>query len=250
MEYSERELDIPVLRLLRDNIGGLTTTQLIEMLERQLQPTDHDADIITNRSDTYFSQKVRNLISHRESRTSLVSRELVTYDPARHLHKITSKGLDHLEEFEPIIEGLKLEGHNPTNVKLAIKRNYEDIILEAYITEGLQSSKTVKHRQRSRKLRDEKVKELKQTLNGRVACIACGFDFSETYDGHGQDYIEIHHLEPVHLMDVNGNTQKLLEALRKVVPLCSNCHRMVHKKRDKPLTIEKLKKIIEENRSD
>ena len=60
-QVSEAELIIPALRHLMNHPEGLSTTQLIKLLEEELKPTGHDAAVITNRNDTYFSQKVRNL---------------------------------------------------------------------------------------------------------------------------------------------------------------------------------------------
>lgn len=81
MVYSEAEIRIEALReLARAPNGQLTTTQLIEKLENRLNPTGKDAEIADGRGDTYFSQKVRNLVSHRNQGTGLVARELASYD--------------------------------------------------------------------------------------------------------------------------------------------------------------------------
>ena len=45
-------------------------------------------------------------------------------------------------------------------------------------------------------------------------------------------------------MDIAGNKQKLGEAIKKVVPLCSNCHRMIHRNINKMLSIEELKALL------
>ena len=60
----------------------LTTTELIDILTRLMKPTGKDAKIATGRNDTYFSQKVRNLVSHRNSASGLSARGLASYDPA------------------------------------------------------------------------------------------------------------------------------------------------------------------------
>jgi len=92
--YSERELIVPTLAFLKQQPDGLTTTQLIELLSDALRPTGRDAQIIAGRRDTFFSQKVRNLLgSHR----TLSELGFATYDPARHLHAITPAGLRRLD---------------------------------------------------------------------------------------------------------------------------------------------------------
>jgi hypothetical protein len=91
--YSERELILPTLAFLEQEPRGLTTTQLIELLADALRPSGHDAQIISGRRDTYFSQKVRNLLgSHR----TLSEAGLADYDAAAHRHTITAAGVAYL----------------------------------------------------------------------------------------------------------------------------------------------------------
>ena len=78
--------------------GTLTTTQLIDLLTDRMAPTGQDADILNGRGDTYFSQKVRNLVSHRSSGTGLERRGLASYDPDTESWKITDAGYEHLGE--------------------------------------------------------------------------------------------------------------------------------------------------------
>lgn len=63
--YTERELIMPALLAISNKVDGLTTSELIKTLIDSLSPQGHDAEIISGRNDTYFSQKVRNLISHK-----------------------------------------------------------------------------------------------------------------------------------------------------------------------------------------
>jgi len=59
----------------------------------------------------------------------------------------------------------------------------------------------------------------------------------------GREFIEIHHLKPIFIYGGKGE-QSLQEALKNVVPVCSNCHRMIHRKRSNVLAIEKLREMI------
>lgn len=89
--------------------------------------------------------------------------------------------------------------------------------------------------------RDSKLKRLKlkaSKLSGSLACEACAFDFEEAYGELGDGYIEVHHLKPVHLMKQGERTK-----LKDLALLCSNCHRMAHRKRV-PLTVVDLKKAM------
>lgn len=77
-------------------------------------------------------------------------------------------------------------------------------------------------RERDPKLRRQKIQQIKQR-GGAVACSVCSFDFSATYGDRGRDFIEVHHVLPLH---VSGETTTRLDDLAL---LCSNCHRMIHR---------------------
>ena len=64
--YKEKDLILPALCCIEAR-GSASTSDLIQDLTALLRPEGHDAQIIANRNDTYFSQKVRNLVSHRAS---------------------------------------------------------------------------------------------------------------------------------------------------------------------------------------
>lgn len=77
---TEGEIMIEALRFLRTQPNGsANVSDLIENLTRIMSPTGKDAEIIEGRSDTYFSQKVRNLVSHRNAANGIVTLGLVTY---------------------------------------------------------------------------------------------------------------------------------------------------------------------------
>jgi hypothetical protein len=71
VRVSEGHLIIPALIFAVRRGGYVSTAQLINDLEAEFAPEGQDAEILDGRNDTYFSQKVRNLISHRESKTSM-----------------------------------------------------------------------------------------------------------------------------------------------------------------------------------
>ena len=61
--YSENEIADVVLDIIRD-YPGIHTSGLIEEARRRMQPTGEDLEILDNRNDDKFSQKVRNIKSH------------------------------------------------------------------------------------------------------------------------------------------------------------------------------------------
>lgn len=240
MVYTESDLVIPALRLLRKNPKGLHTSELIEKLEEELRPTGHDTEMLAGRSDTVFSQKVRNLKSH----DTLVRRELATFEPSENMrggiHQITEKGLDYLREVEPIEQSLEDQGFDVEGMEEEYKKDLTEIVIE----EGRLTVRSTTQRRRSQRLRDEAIRKFKREHGGRLICEVCEFDFREVYGELGEDYIVVHHKEFIHAMEVEGEEATLEEALQKVAPLCSNCHAMVHRRRGELLSIDELKRIV------
>lgn len=90
---SERDVLGPALDFLNDAPDGfMTTSDLIAALEQQFQPEGEDAEILKDRSDTRFSQIIRNIVSHRKSATNLIGAGYATYDRTRRGLRITEKG--------------------------------------------------------------------------------------------------------------------------------------------------------------
>lgn len=78
---SETELTIPCLSVLASVKGGwCSTSELIEILDRDFDPRGKDDKTIANRNDSYFSQKVRNMICHRHGTTSYIARGYALYE--------------------------------------------------------------------------------------------------------------------------------------------------------------------------
>ena len=65
MIYTENELIAPALYLI-SKYPGITMAEIIKKMECAMNPTGNDAEILSGRNDTHFSQKVRNLKSHRD----------------------------------------------------------------------------------------------------------------------------------------------------------------------------------------
>ena len=90
---SERELTVPTLRLLEEGEERwVTTSKLIGQLSNLFQPSGTDAEILAGRSDSYFSQKVRNMISHRDQETSFIKQGLASYSHIEQGLQITQRG--------------------------------------------------------------------------------------------------------------------------------------------------------------
>ncbi len=73
------------------------------------------------------------------------------------------------------------------------------------------------------------------------SCAICGMNFYDTYGEIGKNYIEVHHTTPVSMMGEGYQ----LDIDRDMVPLCSNCHSMVHRRKP-PFTIDGIKASIKQ----
>ncbi len=85
-------------------------------------------------------------------------------------------------------------------------------------------------------VRDKKAQVLRE--KGKLKCEACGFDFREMYGDLGKDYCEVHHKKPLSKLERETKTR-----LTDLAVLCSNCHRMIHRKKSL-LSISALKKSL------
>lgn len=87
--------------------------------------------------------------------------------------------------------------------------------------------------------RDPKNRQKAIEIHG-IKCCVCGFDFGKVYGNRGAGYIEIHHVNP--LSEIRGEV--IVNPKTDLVPVCSNCHRMIHRARQNMLSVEELKKMI------
>ena len=72
------------------------------------------------------------------------------------------------------------------------------------------------------------------------ACQICGFDFARKYGAIGSEYIHVHHLRPVATLGKHGGA--VIDPVTDMLPVCPNCHAMLHSRKPEPLTPEELKK--------
>lgn len=57
-------------------------------------------------------------------------------------------------------------------------------------------------------------------------CKICQFDFREVYGAIGKQYIEVHHITPVSMLGPGY----VIDIDKDLIPVCANCHAMLHKK--------------------
>ncbi|WP_419174798.1 HNH endonuclease [Desulfosediminicola sp.] len=70
-------------------------------------------------------------------------------------------------------------------------------------------------------------------------CCVCGFNFEEKYGEIGRNYIHVHHVVPI--AEVRKKYE--LNPTADLVPVCPNCHAMLHSVKP-ALKIDELKELI------
>jgi predicted HNH restriction endonuclease len=245
---AEGELILPSLLLLSNSKSGrLSTSLMIERLRDILRPTGEDKTILLGRQDDKFSQKVRNLVSHK----TLERENYATHKDG--VFQITANGRKYLKEKYDVVRYLITNDFDWSDLKKGFnevernKRKKVEIFDEnVIINEGFKKTISINVYERSTRLRDAAINAF--TLKGIISCDCCKFNF-ETFYGHsiGSGYIEIHHIRPIFKYEGQDLNKFIKDAIKNLVPVCSNCHRMIHRNWKKPLEIETLKNSIKRN---
>jgi predicted HNH restriction endonuclease len=149
-------------------------------------------------------------------------------------------------------------GHNPSALdemhtmfaQLAEEGLFESIANDSrpsnvrFITEGGYVEKKGLSRKRSSSLRHEARKHYR-SMYGVLKCAACDKSYDHLVEQghiHGE-IIQVHHLMPISELEV-ADASSLVDALKKVAPLCPTCHVLVHS-HDPILTPEQLRSLLE-----
>ena len=134
--------------------------------------------------------------------------------------------------------GLKADNKKHKFWKLEIKSDFENNkILTGEFPEG----KIIERKHKARERNSHVVQIAKDNFkskHGKLFCEVCNFCFEEKYGAVGKDFIEGHHTIAVSEMQQDHKTRP-----EDIIMLCSNCHKMVHKKRPW-LTIKDIKKLL------
>lgn len=84
-------------------------------------------------------------------------------------------------------------------------------------------------------------KQKHKSEDPKMRCQVCKFSFIERYGQLGADFIEAHHVFPISAL-----TKETLIRVEDLAMVCSNCHRMLHRRRPW-LTIADLKQLVKIN---
>lgn len=77
-------------------------------------------------------------------------------------------------------------------------------------------------------------------------CQVCAVDFEERYGELGRGYMHVHHVIPLHQVAKTPNYQ--VDPIADLRPVCPNCHAMLHRPKDRVLTVEELRELLSPKR--
>jgi len=88
--------------------------------------------------------------------------------------------------------------------------------------------------------RDKRNRAAAIAIHG-TACKGCGLEMGMRYGSLASGYVEVHHVTPVSELGAGY----IIDPARDLVPLCPNCHAVVHR-RNPPLTVSELHVLLAE----
>lgn len=122
----------------------------------------------------------------------------------------------------------------------AIIKKEKEVMLESYdeaLTSGVEGKKNFYYTTRYE--RDKSLTKKAKGIHG-TNCVICGFSFGQFYGPYAEGLIQIHHLVPLSTFE----KAKKVNPETDLVPVCANCHIVIHKKKKNTLSIEKMKQFI------
>ena len=203
-------------------------------------------------------KKRRNILSENVEMINNILGKNVTYSCFTNVKNYTAQKDDPLNGFEvyfpnrtspsEIIEDLKkltevLKGfiaNDFSTIKKQIRSAFgkpfemqsgEEIVgnLDKYY-EGKQITVLVNRYERDRTIKNDMIEAYHSEIDVKngCKCQVCGFDFEDVYGDLGRGFIEAHHLVP--LSNIKKN--HIVDPAKDLIPLCANCHAMIHKMKD------------------
>ena len=77
----------------------------------------------------------------------------------------------------------------------------------------------------------------------KYRCQVCELNFEERYGEVGRDFMHVHHIVPLH--EVADIPDYRVDPIKDLRPVCPNCHAMLHRPRDRTLTVEELRDLLQ-----
>lgn len=112
------------------------------------------------------------------------------------------------------------------------------------VVEGTSRYSIHKSRERDQRIVQLKLQEASEN-NIHLTCEVCGLSMKTIYGSYGENVCEVHHRTPLFLLHDDESTDTSLDDL---AILCPNCHRVIHRDKENPITVDQLREIVQQNR--
>lgn len=237
-QVHESELLIPALKII-SNKPGISTSELKEELEKVVDLYPKDKAILTNRTDNYFSQTVRNLCGSHLSTNEFGRCVDVEKNENVNCFTINKNGIELLsdemyEEIEELVEDQSYQK------KIEDSPIYDEKTLKKASDREPQLSKTSSSRRYKTDARIAKTVLAERNYKCEYAQLT-GKEHITFTTKKEVPYQEGHHLIPI---KAQKDFEKNIDRPENIVCLCPICHRAVHNAK-KEERIEILKKLYD-----
>lgn len=111
---------------------------------------------------------------------------------------------------------------------------YPEELINKQLTEGCKKTITINSHERNPLARKKCIE-----FYGAI-CSVCGFNFSEKYGNTFAGIIHVHHLKP--LSEISEDY--IIDPIKDLIPVCPNCHLIIHSKFDGIYTIDEVRKML------
>lgn len=126
------------------------------------------------------------------------------------------------------------EKNKKTN-KITLEASPEYLSDTANLYEGAVMQVSINKYERNREAREKCL-----AVKG-YKCAVCGIEFEKVYGDIGLGFIHVHHTVPISTIRKNY----VIDPIKDLVPVCPNCHAMLHKGKDGlVLTVDELKSMM------
>jgi hypothetical protein len=131
------------------------------------------------------------------------------------------------------IKVVKSDGAFEVSESGDIQRDRAGALNYSSIVEGQELSYELTQYERSPRAREQCI------ACHSTSCKVCAMDFGNIYGDIGAGFIHVHHAVPISQQSGEYEVDPVID----LVPLCPNCHAMIHR-RNPPYNVEELKDII------
>ena len=199
----------------------------LALIKQQSINSDEIVQILLKKYHTTFEKIAKN-----SNKTVLfIAQNMVDWFSA----ELTNQSENILEsQGKYFINKSRINEREITNYTLILNTTQDEFIQESITyTEGSIKKITVNAYERNDKARKACLKHYGYT------CQCCNFNFEKIYGVLGKDYIHVHHKKALYEI----KEEYLLDPITDLVPVCANCHAMLHRK-NPPLSIEELQTLL------